>query len=599
MRNQNRNKSIQTILITMFVAVAVAAGCGGGKSSVAPSFQDNMRVSERKTSNNYSDRNEGLGERAGFQKDADASPESARLQALYEYVNAMDESSFTRGEDGKEKLLRFVAQAQSMLKSGQTENRDVVNFVDNTIMKFVSAGEGGEISVSDPAVQVALTQQVAQTSTTVTCGGIVSVDIAAAVAPVVLRAGETAAFTATGYYAESACGSVDLTADAAWTSTLPSVAGFVTAPGELTAVNPGAAFISAAAYGVNSANQIAVTVEVGCDQVVFPDPGLEAVVRADAAFTGQPTGTICVEDVAAIKLLTLDGVLTTGDLSGIENLTALRTLYLQRNNLTDISPLAALPELRKVILNYNNITDLTPLSGAYWLVNLSAVGNGIADISPLAGISNLLTVNLSNNYISDVTALGRHVRILTLALENNMIADISPLAALPKVEELRLDNNRIADISPLAGSASLKILSVSNNQVTDLQAVTGLYALNTLAVSKNGLANIAPVAALGGLTNFIAENNRIADISPLAGLSLLKNVVLNGNLVSDVAPLQNLTGISFVGLGSNKVTDVAALTLNAGVGAGDQVVLTLNPLSTAALSAQIPDLLSKGVTVTY
>ena len=95
------------------------------------------------------------------------------------------------------------------------------------------------------------------------------------------------------------------------------------------------------------------------------------------------------------------------------------------------------------------------------------------------------------------------------------------------------------------------------------------------------------------------SHNQIADVTPLANLKSLQELELWDNQITDVTPLANLTSLKWLWLSSNQIEDLAPLVANTGLGEGDRVYLSGNPLSTQALTEQIPALQAKGVEVSY
>ena len=100
-----------------------------------------------------------------------------------------------------------------------------------------------------------------------------------------------------------------------------------------------------------------------------------------------------------------------------------------------------------------------------------------------------------------------------------------------------------------------------------------------------------------GLLNL--HNNQISDISPLANLISLDILSLHNNQISDISPAANLTSLMNLRLDSNQISDIAPLMENAGLGEGDEVSLTDNPLSDDSIHIYIPELEARGVTVDY
>ena len=104
------------------------------------------------------------------------------------------------------------------------------------------------------------------------------------------------------------------------------------------------------------------------------------------------------------------------------------------------------------------------------------------------------------------------------------------------------------------------------------------------------------------LTNLEAlflGRNGIADISPLAGLTNLKVLYLDVNSIDDLTPLKNLINLRLMRLPYNNIADLSPLVANTGLGEGDEINLSGNPLSYESIRTHIPVLQSRGVTVAF
>ncbi|EAC4617469.1 LPXTG cell wall anchor domain-containing protein, partial [Listeria monocytogenes] len=241
---------------------------------------------------------------------------------------------------------------------------------------------------------------------------------------------------------------------------------------------------------------------------IFPDANLAETIRIEL-------GKGSVNDVVTqAELDTITQVIAYSkgivDISGMENLTNLSNLYLERNQISDINSLANLTNLQLLALDNNQISDVSPLANLTKLAVLYLYNIQISDISPLANLTNLQTLNLSWNQISD----------------------ISPLANLTKLQLLYLGNNQISDVSPLSNLTSLRVLNSSNNRISD----------------------ISPLSNLTNLSELGLYNNQISDISPLANLTNLTTLSLNYNQISDISPLSNLTNLRWLGLEDQKIS---------------------------------------------
>ena len=337
-------------------------------------------------------------------------------------------------------------------------------------------------------------------------------------------------------------------------------------------------------------------------------------------------GSNVISDVSALAGLTN---LTTlwlrnnliSDISPLANLTKLEWLYLDRNLISDVSALAGLTNLEGLGLYSNTISDVSALSGLTNLTDLYLFNNIISDISALSGMTNLTRLYLSNNIISDISALSGMTNLTRLELYNNIISDISALSGMTNLTRLELYNNTISDISALAGLTRLEILYLWGNSISDVSALSNLTNLIDLALSNNTISDvsalsnltnltrmtlvsntISDISALAGLTNLTTlwlANNTISGVSALAGLTSLEFLVLENNTISDVSVLSRLTNMDRLYLGTNSISDIAPLVANMGLGSGDDVDVSNNPLSDISRNTHIPALQNRGVNVIF
>ena len=300
-------------------------------------------------------------------------------------------------------------------------------------------------------------------------------------------------------------------------------------------------------------------------------------------------------ELTLLRFLGLGGNNIT-DISSLAGLTRLTTLGLWENSIADLSPLAGLTRLTNLRLRTNNITDLSPLAGLTNLTWLDLGNNSISDISHLAGLTHLTTLNLNNNSISDISHLAGLTHLTTLNLNNNSIADISHLTGLTNLTLLGLDNNSIADIS---GLTNLTLLGLDNNSIADISPLAGLTNLRFLGLGTNNITDFSPLVDIFFLRILGLGANNITDISPVARLTQLTDLNLENNSISDLLPLARLNKLTFLDLDSNSISDISPLVANTGLGEGDIVYVSKNPLSTTSINTHIPALVSRGVTVHF
>ena len=287
------------------------------------------------------------------------------------------------------------------------------------------------------------------------------------------------------------------------------------------------------------------------------------------------------------------------DLSALAGLTQLTDLSLGGNSISDLSPLAGLTQLTDLHLGGNSITDLSPLEGLTNLTDLHLGGNSITDLSPLEGLTNLTDLHLGGNSITDLSPLAGLTNLTQLYLEGNDISDLSPVAGLTKLTWLSFQSNNISDLSPLTGLTKLRILFLQDNNISDLSPLVGLTQLPFLVLMNNNISDLSPLAGLTHLTGLGFSDNNISDLSPLSGLTNLTGLGLQSNNISDLSPLAGLTNLTQLFLENNNISDLSPLVENTGLGEGDTVDVSGNPLNYASINTHIPALQSRGVEIRF
>ncbi len=211
------------------------------------------------------------------------------------------------------------------------------------------------------------------------------------------------------------------------------------------------------------------------------------------------------------------------------------------------------------------------------ILEIEAEGLGIGDLTGLVACTHVWRLNAPSNNVSSLAPLVGMTSLRTLGLADNLLADLAPLAGLSGLTQLGVPQNQIADLSPLAALANLAALNCAENQVSSLTPLAGLVQLNYLYLNGNQISDLHPLSGLNLLSEFYAAVNQIVDLTPLQGLTNLQYVVLDFNQIHDLAPL----------------------VANQGIGSGDTIRLSGNPLSVTALDVQIPALQARGATVIW
>ena len=320
--------------------------------------------------------------------------------------------------------------------------------------------------------------------------------------------------------------------------------------------------------------------------VDIPDPNLRAAIESAL---GKASGaSILLSDMANLTRLDAPNA-NISDLTGLEDATNLKELGLGREYV----------EAEGDWINSNSISDLSPLRGLTNLTYLNFWDNNISDITALRGLTNLTYLNLGSNSIVDISAVSSLTNLTELNLWDNSIVDISAVSSLTNLTELNLWDNSIVDISAVAGLTNLTRLDLQRNNIVDISAVAGLTNLTDLLLEGNSIRDLSPVADLTNLTFLVLDRTSISDISAVAGLTNLIQLNLWDNNITDLSPLAGLTNLTYLYLYNNNISDLSPLVANTGLGSGDEVDVSANPLSFTSINTHIPALQSRGVEVFF
>ncbi|MCE2739312.1 MAG: leucine-rich repeat domain-containing protein [Rhodobacter sp.] len=282
---------------------------------------------------------------------------------------------------------------------------------------------------------------------------------------------------------------------------------------------------------------------------------LEFTGEAFRALAALPPGIGALDK---LRTLILDRT-QVSDLAPLQGLTGLQYLRLYRTPVSDLAPLQGLTGLQTLLLDATPVSDLAPLQGLAGLQNLSLNVTQVSDLAPLKGLTGLQTLLLDATPVSDLGPLQGLMGLQILTLDTTPVGDLAPLRGLTGLQRLSLDTTPVSDLAPLRGLTGLQILSLNTTQVSDLTPLQGLTGLQSLSLIKTPVNDLAPLRGLTGLQALRLNNTQVSDLAPLRGLTGLQILSLDTTQVSDLTPLRGRTGLRDLWLDSTQVSDLAPL----------------------------------------
>ncbi|RFA16276.1 hypothetical protein B7R21_02540 [Subtercola boreus] len=232
-------------------------------------------------------------------------------------------------------------------------------------------------------------------------------------------------------------------------------------------------------FGVGGAAQAA------SPAVAFPDAALKACVLTALDDPGP--------EVALAQLQTLTELACPqrgiASVTGLGQASALKTLDLSGNELTDAGPLAGLGRLESLTLSYNSLQSISVIAGLGALVNVDASYNSIQSLGDLSGLGSLGRLVLNHNSIASAAGFAGGGALRQVDLSFNLLADASFASRLTQLTDLNLSNNRLSSAVPFGSLAAEVDLT---NQSLSLPAIP-VGTLQALPVARSASLDPLPL----------------------------------------------------------------------------------------------------------
>ena len=232
-------------------------------------------------------------------------------------------------------------------------------------------------------------------------------------------------------------------------------------------------------------------------------------------------------DLSKLKILDI------AEIEGLENLTHLKNLNLEYNQINKITGLEDFGDLVRLHLGHNQIEKISGLEHLTKLEELDLSYNRIREITRLAHLENLQKLNLSFNKITEIKGLERLTNLKILPLNRNAIKYIKGLETLTQLEQLHFDSNEIKEIKGLDTLSNLWSLSFANNEIEEIKGVDTLSKLKILVLKGNKIKEIQGLDNMVELQTLDLNYNRIEEIKGLEALTRLFRLSFYGNPIRD------------------------------------------------------------------
>ncbi|KGJ92175.1 leucine-rich repeat domain-containing protein [Thalassotalea sp. ND16A] len=366
----------------------------------------------------------------------------------------------------------------------------------------------------------------------------------------------------------------------------------------------------------------------------FPeDPSLSSdMTLADVVFSDANLANCVLSNYSTDTYAQhVTGLWCTGlgitNLTGMETLTGLTSLYINNNDISEISALASLVKLEWLDISDTNITSLDAVAGLTKLQMLDISHTVISDISMLTNLDNLSELRAAYTHVSDISVVNDLDNISSLNLTNSRVHDLAPALDKPNLWWLGVDGLTLMDPSQVTAlqeqgksvegtvtqydendidgdgvpnvddafpedaslNSSLLISDIAFTDVNLENCILNNYlptdyaqSVRELYCGYQGITDLTGLAQFDKLSTLHVNGNEITDVTVLSGLVNLTNLDISHTQVSDITVIANLTQLTSLSVDGTAITDLAALSslyeLN-WLSFGSTEVADLTPLS--------------------
>jgi len=285
-------------------------------------------------------------------------------------------------------------------------------------------------------------------------------------------------------------------------------------------------------------------------EVSFPDPGLNAAVRAALQ---KPFGPLTEQDLLSLTNLNASrrNVRSIGGLEAARNLV---TLDLQINRLTNFSLPSELTKLITLDVSVNPLTNFFLPSGLTNLTSLTIEGAGLTNLTLPAGLTRLINLDLENNELTGFNQLSNLTSLVDLDLGFNAFTSFTVPGGLTNLSTFYFAGNPLTNVTMAPGLARMTELNLSQNLLTSFTLPPGMTNLIELNLFFNQLTNLTLPADLRNLTELDLDFNRLSSLNFPSNLTRLGFFHLRANQFTNFNVPAELTGLTYLDVRENPLT---------------------------------------------
>ncbi|KAL0217011.1 hypothetical protein RCL1_007494 [Eukaryota sp. TZLM3-RCL] len=242
------------------------------------------------------------------------------------------------------------------------------------------------------------------------------------------------------------------------------------------------------------------------------------------------------------------------DISFLNSLYNLTSLYIDDVKLFHIAPISSLHQLKVLSLTNVLVSDLSLFSNLSELVALSLCGTQVFDLWPLRFLYRLFTLDLRDTFVPNANRIvvSGYVEVkntvewcqhLHLEFQYHDVIDLSICLEPCRVKSLNLTGSVVENFALVSQFTNLETLNLTGVELngcdyiplSDVSFLSTCVHLNSLVLNECEVQDFAPLSSLIELTSLSLCRTRVSDLSPLRELKQLNYLDLRETLLSKLS----------------------------------------------------------------
>lgn len=245
-------------------------------------------------------------------------------------------------------------------------------------------------------------------------------------------------------------------------------------------------------------------------------------------------------------------------LDGLEGLSELRHLSLKGTIIHDLTILEQLTKLESIYLDNSRCRSLEPLSN---LVNLKRVEafncRAIDSIDCLRNLTNLVLLDVSHTSVNNIAVLELMLNLEYLYVSGTPVTDVSSVSSLPKLRSLFARNNVLSADQFSHGFRKLQNLTVGQiiGDLSFLERMLEMHAFECEISDCEQFPDLSELEFLSDLSINFSNTVNLDELKHVENLRVLRLGARNKASLPRLKPMRRLRDLQFRGISTFNLSD--------------------------------------------